>query len=251
MCNKTEKSIGSISSKSNCSQETMFFKDSIDRVNEYGCVLSCCRSCSFCKYHRASPQKKGIRPVPSVKEIKHVKGVSCVNPCLSAQVVESAPHVVKELGVGGRLQSFWLKWQKLGANPRVVSILKEGYVPPFRMRPPLTRFPLEWLCKPGKEPVSKRGLDCFDRKVGSRKSDCSDVLSFLQPVVPGPKAQQKVETHSGSQSIECVSPTGYFQDGNSGNYQSIPSERGMGYVSGFQRRIFPHPHTSEIQEIPF
>ena len=70
------------------------------------------------------PQKKGLSPDPMLKEIKHVKGVSCVNLCLSAPFIH---NVVKEMGAGSRLQKFWQGWHKLGANPRVVSILKEGY----------------------------------------------------------------------------------------------------------------------------
>ena len=59
-----------------------------------------------------------------------------------APSVPSVPHVVTETGVGGRLQSFWQVWQKLGSNPRVVSLLKDGYSLPFRERPHLSRFPL-------------------------------------------------------------------------------------------------------------
>ena len=81
------------------------------------------------------PQKKGIRPVVTKTEIKHVKGVSFVNPCLSARSVPNVPNVVKELDVGGRLQKFWSKWETLGASTRVVSILREGYTLPFKMRP--------------------------------------------------------------------------------------------------------------------
>ena len=44
----------------------------------------------------------------------------------------------------GRLQKFWHIWQEMGANPWVVSILKEGYALPFKMRPPLTKSPLIW-----------------------------------------------------------------------------------------------------------
>ena len=43
---------------------------------------------------------------------------------------------------GGRLQSFGEIWAHKGANPKVVSILKEGYVLPFKVRPPLVRDPL-------------------------------------------------------------------------------------------------------------
>ena len=78
----------------------------------------------------------------SKREIKHVKGVSCVSKCLSVPHVQIAPNAATNLIVEGRLQKFWQKWQSLGANPRVVSILKEGYTLPFKIRSPLTHSPL-------------------------------------------------------------------------------------------------------------
>ena len=87
-------------------------------------------------------QKKGIRPVQYKKEIKYVKGISCVDPCLSAPIVQSAPSVVNNVSVMGRLQRFWQTWENLGSNPRVISILREGYALPFKMRPPFTRSPV-------------------------------------------------------------------------------------------------------------
>ena len=54
----------------------------------------------------------------------------------------NAHNVVHAPLVGGRLQPFWQTWARLGANPRVVSILKEGYVLPFKLKPPLVRHPL-------------------------------------------------------------------------------------------------------------
>ena len=113
------------------------FRRTADTVVCYGVV----NPVPFANFNR-HPQNKGLSPDPKLKEIKHAKGVSCLNQCLSVPVVPSAPNVVRELDVGGRLQKYWQKWQELGANPRVVSILKEGYSLPFKMRPPLTRFPL-------------------------------------------------------------------------------------------------------------
>ena len=88
------------------------------------------------------PQKKGLRPDQCVNKIKLVEGASCVNPFPFAPSVPNAPHVVKVISVGGRLQSFWQVWQRLGSNPRVVSLLRDGYSLPFRERPHLSRFPL-------------------------------------------------------------------------------------------------------------
>ena len=44
--------------------------------------------------------------------------------------------------IGCRLQKFWLTWAHMGGNEKVVSILKESCVLPFRIRSPLTRNPL-------------------------------------------------------------------------------------------------------------
>ena len=59
-----------------------------------------------------------------------------------APTVPNARSVVHAPLVGRRLQPFWQTWAHLGANLRVVSILKEGYVLPFRLKPNLVRHPL-------------------------------------------------------------------------------------------------------------
>ena len=88
------------------------------------------------------PQKKCISPFVKMTEIKDVKSAFCVNQCVSVPHALNAPSVVLDLAVGARLQRFWQTWLQLGANPRVVSILKEGYTLPYKIRPPLTRFPI-------------------------------------------------------------------------------------------------------------
>ena len=87
-------------------------------------------------------QKKDLSPDCGLHPIKLVKGVSIVNHCLFAPSVESVPGVVETLPVGGRLQLFWRTWASRGLSPRVVSILKEGYALPFKIKPPLTRSPM-------------------------------------------------------------------------------------------------------------
>ena len=74
------------------------------------------------------PQKKGVSPNLYQSKIKHAKGVCCVSPCLSAPYVLNIPNAVAGQTVGGRLQNFWQVWQEMGANPRVVSVLRYGYI---------------------------------------------------------------------------------------------------------------------------
>ena len=88
------------------------------------------------------PQKKGLSPQSKKIEIKSVNCVSFVVQCVSAPSVPNVHNVVHAPLVGGCLQPFWQNWARLGANPRVVSILKEGYLLPFKLKPPLVRYPL-------------------------------------------------------------------------------------------------------------
>ena len=89
------------------------------------------------------PQKKGVSPpLKKQLEIKSVNCVSSVGQFVSAPSVPNVHSVVHAPLVGGCLQPFWQVWARLGANPKVVSILKEGYVLPFNLKPPLVRDPM-------------------------------------------------------------------------------------------------------------
>ena len=91
-------------------------------------------------------QRKEISPGAAVcyqKEstLKSVKSASCVIPLSYVQPVTSVKNVASTLPVGARLQNIWQTWLDLGAGPKIVQILREGYTLPFRIRPNLTRSP--------------------------------------------------------------------------------------------------------------
>ena len=71
----------------------------------------------------------------SVKSVSYVTQLSCVNP--ASNVINAVPN----LPVGARLQNFWQTWLNLGAGPKIVQILREGYTLPFRIWPNLTKSP--------------------------------------------------------------------------------------------------------------
>ena len=127
------------------------------------------------------------------REVKHVKGVSCVVPCLSAPNVQSAPSVANNPSVGGRLQKFWQVWEKLGSNPRVVSILKEGYTLPFKMRPLLTRSPVvrSAYANPVKNRALKEALTVLIQKLVVEKVIVRSSLVFYNRIFRVPKPNQR------------------------------------------------------------
>ena len=80
-------------------------------------------------------QKKGVSPWTSdcqyiKQELKYVDSFTCVTQLSYVNHVTCAPNVVPNLPVGARLQTFLQTWLKLGAGPKVVQILKEGYTLP-------------------------------------------------------------------------------------------------------------------------
>ena len=96
-------------------------------------------------------QKKDLSPGPvncHCKEykLKSVKSVSCVTQLSCVNPVTNVPNAAPNLAVGARLQNFWKTWLDLGAGPKVVQILKEGYTLPFQTRPKLVRFPTVISC---------------------------------------------------------------------------------------------------------
>ena len=91
-------------------------------------------------------QKKDVSPCVSgyqEAKLKYVKDVFCVNQFF---FLTNVPTVESNLPVGARLQNFWQIWLDLGAGPKVVQILKEGYTLPFRTWPNLTRSPTIISC---------------------------------------------------------------------------------------------------------
>ena len=97
------------------------------------------------------PQRKGLSPgLTDVNfkscQLKYVKGVSSVTHLCCEKPVTNVKHAAQNLPVGARLQNFWQIWLDLGAGPKVVQILMEGYTLPFRVRPKLTRSPTVISC---------------------------------------------------------------------------------------------------------
>ena len=126
----------------------LFHRSDNGQFFKFKCKISCCTKCSFCTRASAKERFKSrsVRLSPNKISIKIMKSASCVTQLLFANPVSNAPNAVPYLPVGARLQKFWDSWLKLGAGPKVVQILKEGYTLPFRVRPKLTRSPTVISC---------------------------------------------------------------------------------------------------------
>ena len=92
-----------------------------------------------------------------------------------------------------RLHRFWETWLSLGSNPRVVSILKDGYNLPFKMRPPLTRCPLiiSGYANPRRNKFLKEALQSLITKQAVEKVVVRASLAFYNRLFIVPKPNNK------------------------------------------------------------
>ena len=199
-------------------------------------------------------QKRGVSPGTAdcqyiKQELKFVNSASCVTQLSYVNYVTCAPNVVPNLPVGARLQTFWQTWLKLGAGPKVVQILKEGYTLPFRTWPHLTRSPSVISCyiNPHRNSYLLEASAYGQKRHRTRPQP--NIVRVFQPIISSPKAQQQVETHFRPQQAKPLSQDRKFQNGDTGNHQDIPPTRGGGHLNRLQRRLFPYTNTGTIQEI--
>ena len=150
-------------------------------------------------------QKKDLSPGPvncQYKEckLKSVKSVSCVTQLSCVNPVTNVPNVAPNLAVGARLQNFWKTWLDLGAGPKVVQILKEGYTLPFQTRPKLVRFPSVISCYGNPQRNScllEASHQLIDKNAVELVRNQSSQL--FQQIVSSPQTKQSVETDLGSE----------------------------------------------------
>ena len=158
-------------------------------------------------------ENKDIRPNQTQTEIKCVKPVCCVNPCLYVPTVQNVPHVVPNPPVGARLQRFWQVWHSLGANKRVVSILQEGYTLPFKEKPPLTRSPviISGYANPVKNKHIKDSLQALLQKQAVEKVTTPSSLAFYNRLFLVPKPNRKWRPILDLSRLNCYLATSSFK----------------------------------------
>ena len=200
-------------------------------------------------------QKKGLSPHTENKiQIKSVNCVSFVDHCVFVPTVPNVHSVVHAPPVGGRLQPFWQTWARLGASPRVVSILQEGYVLPFKLKPPLVRHPriVSGYASPDRNKFLREAVQTLVDKKAVKMVRVQASLAFFNRlfIVPKPKMATSLRPQCSEQIFERKN----IQNGNTRDNSDFPTAGRMGDIAGFQRRLFSHSQSHrvlEISQVPF
>ena len=167
--------------------------------NQNFCKLKCCTSYTYCTRaftkERISPGSTGCYHQRKYK-LKYVKGVSCVTPLSCVKAVTNVKNAVSNLPVGSRLHNYWQTWLNLGAGPKVVQILREGYTLPFRIQPKLTRSPTVISCcvNPHRNLYLLEALHQLIDKSAVELVQNKKSLYFFQLSFSSTQTQQQVES---------------------------------------------------------
>ena len=170
----------------------------------------------------------------------------------SVKLAPNVPNVfVQNLPVGARLNQFWETWKALGAGPKVVQMLKEGYTHPLQTRPNLTRSPTILSCyvHPHRNLYLLDALHQLTNKKCSRVGQKSRIFGLLQPAISGSKTEQQMETYTRSEQSQQIPQGRKIQNGDTRSDPYLPKDRGVAHVHRFQLRLLPHTHTKPIKKI--
>ena len=177
-----------------------------------------------------------------------MKGVSCVTQLSCVRPVTNVKNVASNLPVGARLQSFWETWLDLGAGPKVIQILREGYTIPFRIWPNLTRSPTVISCydNPHRNLSLLEALHQLIDKNAVELVVNQKSLGFFSRLflVPKPNNKWRPILH-----LSKLNPFLKIQNGDTVNHQNLSPTGRMGHLHIFQGCLFPHTDTGTVQEI--
>ena len=161
------------------------------------------------------------------------------------------PSCCRKSTCGGQAAKVLAVWHSLGANTRVVSILQEGYNLPFKEKPPLTRSPviISGYANPVKSKHIKDSLQALLQKQAVENVTTPSSLAFYNRLFLVPKPNNKWRPILDLSRLNCYLATSSFKM-ETPDHPTLPSKRGVGDISGFQRRILPYPNRTKVAEIP-
>ena len=208
-----------------------------------GCVLSCCNSCSFCSYHRASAKERS-KSRTSVEQNKACEQCFLCRSMSFCPKCSRCPHYCARWSCRRPSLKILASLASVRRKPSSSVHTKGGLQPSIQVK-----SSSEQLCQSGQKPFPQRGTDLSPRKVGSRTSPGPVFSSLLQPAVFSPQTGKQVETNFRSESFEQVPQNRHIQDGNSGNHPDLSTKGGVGNLAGFQQCILSHPHSPQVEEV--
>ena len=155
------------------------------------------------------------------------------------------------LRVGGCLAPHWRRWQAIGAETWVVTILRDGYRVPFLdSPPPLSHTPVSFLTYRAGSPRAQALRQEIEGMLakGALEIARDPGPPLLQSPLPGGEGVWRLETRDRSLAPERVRPADSVQDGNSRFCTVICQRGGFSSFPGSEGCILSDPDPSIFEE---
>ena len=213
------------------------------------CKLRCCLSCTLCN-RAVRKQRLKSQSVSNKNKVCETcllcKSLSLCSNC------SKCPSCCRQSTCGGPSAKVLAGLALPGCKPKGCFNSSGGVQPTLQRETSSNKVTghYQWICKSGQKQTRKGLLTRTHSETGCRKGDNPILPSFLQPVVSSSKTQPKMETHLGLKSAELLPSNCIIQDGDTRDHSTLPSKRGVGDVSGFQRRLLPYSNRTKVAEIP-
>ena len=213
------------------------------------CKLRCCLSCTLCN-RAVRKQRLKSHSVSNKNKVCETcllcKSLSLCSNC------SKCPSCCRQSTCGGPSAKVLAGLALPRCKPKGCFNSSGGVQPTLQRETSSNKVTghYQWICKSGQKQTHKGLLTRTHSETGCRKGDNSILPSLLQPVVSGSKTQPKMETHLGLKSAELLPSNCIIQDGDTRDHSALPSKRGVGDVSGFQRRLLPYSNRTKVAEIP-
>ena len=216
--------------------------------NSITCILSCCFSCTFCR-KVAAKERRNSRTSNVNKICKRCLLCKSIEFCTKCH---KCPTCCTKSSCRVKIARVWEKWAALGVNPKVTSVLREGYILPFRTRPFLTRKPTVTSCyvDPHRNSYLLEALHQLLDKKAVELAQNPQSLGFYNRLFLVPKPNNRWRPILDLSKQQLFENT-VFQNGDTRDNTNLPPDRGVGDFHRFQRCILPHTCTYKqpVQEV--
>ena len=227
-------------------------QDSIIKQKDFkvGCILSCCFSCSFCSFMRASAKERSKTRSLSEQNKACQRCMLCKSMPF-CPVSSQCPQCCLRTECRGKITKFLASLAKHGFESSGSLYPQGGLHSSLQTKAPFDKVPLDAkrLLKSNQEHVPKRSSYKSLEQVGSRKGGCQVVSGLLQPSFSGSQTKEKMEADLRSESSQFIPQHRHFQNGDSRDNLVVLGNRGVDHIAGLQRLILPHSHCPKVKKV--
>ena len=233
------------------SRQSIFKQSSADtKFNFSKCVLSCCRSCSFCLFPRATAKER-YKSLYTKDRNKRCERCFLCKSMSFCPTCSKCPQCCPKFGCRGPTAEVLASLAQSGGESKGGLDFARGIHATLQNQTTSDPIPCdqEWLCSPREKQGLVPSIDRTHKQAGSRKGGNKILPGLLQPPLSGTKIQSQMEAYLGPQPSKSFLATRHLQNGNSRNNMVVSPKGGVGNVAGLQRRLFSHPHQSEVPKV--